>query len=135
MSIPISFFMLLGRILISAIFILAGINKFIDYEGTAAYMASKNMPLIPLFLYAAALVELFGGLSVLLGFKTRYGALALGLFLIPVSIVFHDFWNITAQVEKQEQMIHFFSNAAILGGLLYVICFAAGAFSIDRNIN
>jgi putative oxidoreductase len=125
-----SFSILIGRIGLSAIFILAGIGKFMDYSSTAAYMASKGMPVIPFFLYAAAIVEFLGGLGLLLGFKTRYCAAILALFLIPTTFIFHDFWNVEG-VTRHLQMAMFMKNLAIFGGLFYVIGCGAGRFSVD----
>ena len=125
-----SLWMMIGRIFVSAIFIFGGIGKFMYYEGSAAFMASKGMTMIPFFLYSAALVELLGGLSLLFGYMTRYGAIMLMLFLIPVTYIFHDFWNLSGQVQT-EQMIHFLSNLAIFGGLMYVSCCGAGKCSVD----
>lgn len=126
-----SLIMLLGRILISVIFIFTGSNKFIEYGGTAEYMATKNMPLIPFFLYAAAGIEFVGGLLVLFGYKARYGALILALFLLPVTFIFHDFWMLNDAQTFQRELIDFLTNFAIIGGLLYVFCFGAGSYSID----
>lgn len=123
---------LLGRICISTIFILAAINKVMDYEGTAQYMASKGMTMVPVFLILAGLVEFIGGLFVLLGYRTRLGAILLLLFLIPTTIIFHDFWNQTDMASKHLQLNEFLKNLAIFGGLLYVLCVSAGRFSIDR---
>lgn len=123
--------MLLGRICLSAIFISAGIGKFMSYEETAAYMASAGMTQIPMFLYAAAIVEILGGLAILLGWKARWGALLLLLFLIPVSLLFHNFWALAPELAKL-QMILFMKNVAIAGGLLYVAATGAGCFSIDH---
>lgn len=128
-----SFILLVSRILISAIFILAGINKFLDFEHTSQYMASKQMTNIPAFLYAAALIELLCGISVLLGLWARAGALILALYLVPVTLIFHDFWNVVKPEEQQFQMIHFFMNWAIVGGLLYVFCFGSGSLSLRRS--
>lgn len=130
MSLLISLGLLVGRILISTIFILAGIGKFLDYNGTAQYMAAKGMTMIPIFLIAAALIEIIAGLAVLLGCKTRWGATLLLLYIIPTTLIFHDFWN-QQGAERQMQMIEFLKNHAIMGGLLYVICTGAGRFSID----
>jgi putative oxidoreductase len=118
--------MLLGRICISAIFILAAIGKIMDYEGTSQYMASKGLTMIPIFLYGAAIVELIGGLMVLIGFKTRIGAVILLLFLIPTTLIFHDFWNVSEALARQLQMIIFMKNLAIFGGLLYIVCAGPG---------
>jgi putative oxidoreductase len=125
-----SILLFIGRICLCTIFLLAGLGKLMDYSGTAAMMASKGMTLIPLFLYAAAAVEIIGALSLLLGYRTRYGVAILLLFLIPTTLIFHDFWNYTGP-EQQLQMIMFLKNLAIFGGLLYVLAFGAGGFSID----
>ncbi len=123
--------MLLGRICLSAIFILAGVGKFMDYEGTAVYMASKGFTMIPLFLYAAAIVEIVGGLSLLLGVKIRWGAILLLLYLICITVIFHDFWNVAEPMARKMQMINFMKNLAIFGGLLYVVSCGAGGWACD----
>lgn len=125
-----SFVLFMGRLCLCTIFILAGVGKLLDYEGTAQMMASKGMTMIPLFLYSAAFVEIVGGLSLLFGFKIRIGSALLLLFLIPTTLIFHDFWNV-GENEQALQMIMFLKNLAIFGGLLYVLACGAGAFSID----
>lgn len=126
--------MLLGRILLSLIFILAGVGKFMDYNATVQYMAAKGMTMVPLFLVVAALIEIIAGLLVFFGIKARLGAFILFLYLIPVTLLFHDFWNQQGP-ERQENMINFMKNLAILGGLLYVICVGAGRWSLDACCN
>ena len=126
------FLMFLGRLCISAIFLFAGLGKLLDYEGTAALMEAKGMTMIPFFLYGAVAVELIGALSLILGYKTRWGAILLILFLIPTSIIFHDFWNFEGMAQ-QEQAIHFLSNIAIFGGLLHVLCCGSEGYSCDRG--
>lgn len=126
--------MLLGRILLSLIFILAGVGKFMDYDATVQYMAAKGMTMVPLFLIVAALIEIIAGLLVFFGIKARLGAFILFLYLIPVTLLFHDFWNQQGP-ERQENMINFMKNLAILGGLLYVICVGAGRWSLDACCN
>lgn len=132
MRIVCSILMLIGRICMSIIFLLAGVHKLMDYSGTAEYMATKNIPAMP-YLLGAAFVEIIGGLSILLGFKIRFGAFLLILFLIPTTYIFHDFWNIQDPKTMQEQMAHFLSNIAIMGGLLYVFCAGAGGCSLDKS--
>lgn len=124
--------LLLGRICLSTIFILAGIGKFLDYEGTAKYMTEAGMTMIPFFLYGAALVEILGGLSLLFGFKTRLGATILLLFLIPTTLIFHAFWNYDGAMRTM-QMIEFLKNLAIFGGLFYVVVCGPGRLSIDGS--
>jgi len=123
---------LVGRLALSAIFLLSAAGKITSWDGTAGYMASKGMPLVPFFLASAIVVELLGGLSVLLGYKARWGALALVGFLIPVSLIFHNFWAFDG-MQRQMEMIGFLKNVAIAGGLLTVVAHGAGAVSLDSK--
>src|SRR5439155_15038020 len=91
---------LAARILISQIFLSSGVMKVLDPAGTAAQMGGRHMFWIPFFLWSAAAVELVGGLSVLVGFKTRLGALLLFLFLIPVTLTFHTLWTYPLEQQK-----------------------------------
>jgi putative oxidoreductase len=120
-----------GRVLLSLIFVLSGLDKIANWSGTAQYMASKGLVAVPFFLVMAILFELVGGLSVLTGFKARWGALVLVLFLIPVTAIFHNFWAFEG-MERQMQMIHFMRNLAIMGGLLSIVARGAGLGSVDE---
>lgn len=121
---------LAGRILLSAIFIISGIMKFADWGGAAAYMASKGIPLIPVLLPIAALVEIIAGVLVLSGAGSRWAALALFLFLVPTTLIFHNFWAYQG-LEQQLQMQNFFKNLAIMGGLALIVGLGAGPASVD----
>ena len=123
---------LIGRVFLSVIFILAGLGKIGDWSGTAGYMASRGMPAIPLFLTLAIIFEVLGGFSLLLGFKTKIGALALFLFLVPATLIFHNFWTYPA-AQQQMQMIMFLKNLAIMGGLLTLAAAGPGPLSIDAR--
>ena len=125
-----SLLMLFGRWCIAAIFIFGGLGKFINYDATAAYMAAKGLAPIPILLVISALVEIIGGCSLILGYKTRWGALLLLLFLIPTTLIFHDFWNVTGE-GRTLQLIEFLKNLAIFGGLLYVLVKGAGSIACD----
>lgn len=125
-----SFLMLIGRLALAVIFLMAAIGKFSNPAATQAYMATKGMSFAPFFMYAAAITELIGALSLILGFKTRWGAMLLWLFLIPATVIFHNFWALPAP-EKQVQMLFFFKNIAIMGGLLYAAACGAGKISLD----
>ena len=118
---------LLGRILLALIFVLSGLNKIGNFSGTQQMMAQHGMPYTPLFLIAAILVEVIGGLSVLVGYRARVGAAALALFLIPTTWIFHT--NLGDQV----QMVMFLKNLSIMGGLLVVVANGSGGFSLDRR--
>jgi putative oxidoreductase len=121
---------LAGRLLISTIFIFSGLGKVGTHAAMAGFAASKGLPAADLAIWLAAAVEILGGLSILLGFQARIGAWLLFLFLIPTSVLFHNFWAMQG-MEKMDNQAHFFKNVAIMGGLLFVATFGAGAYSID----
>ncbi len=115
----------LGRVLIAAIFINSGISKISGYAGTQAYMESQGVPgaLLPLVI----LVEVIGGLAVVVGWQTRIAAFLLAGFCLVSAVLFHlDFDN-------QMQAIMFMKNVAIAGGFLVLVAHGAGAFSIDNR--
>jgi len=123
---------LAGRILLALIFLASGLNKISAWTQTAAYMASKGMPLVPFLLVVAILFEIGGGLSVVLGYRARLGAAALIIFLIPATLIFHNFWTYQG-MEQQVQMIMFMKNLAIMGGLGMMIGLGAGPLSLDSR--
>lgn len=122
----------IGRSLLALIFIASGLGKIGGWEQTAGYMASKGMPLVPLFLFGAIALELLGGLSILLGYKARIGAIALMVFLLPATLIFHAFWSYEG-MQQQLQMIQFLKNVSIFGGLLLVLAHGAGPLSFDAK--
>jgi putative oxidoreductase len=115
--------LILGRVLLSAIFILSGLGKLPHFNGVAGMMASKGIPLASVALAITLFIEIGGGLLVLTGYKAQYAALVMALWLIPVTLVFHHFWGIPAE-QQQDQMVHFLKNVAIMGGLL-VLAYAS----------
>ena len=125
------FVALMGRLLLSQIFLSSGVMKIFGWSKVAAEMAEHGMPAVPFFLDAAIAVELGAGLLVLLGYRTRLAAWALFLFLIPVTAVFHDFWK-KEGAEKQNQLQHFAKNVTIMGGLLTLAAAGAGRLSVDH---
>lgn len=113
-----------GRLLLSAIFLMSGIGKLTHLSGMAA-MVHMN----PALLAIAGVVEVAGGAMVLLGLWPRLGALALFLFLIPTTLMFHNFWAAPAE-QFMNQQSHFLKNLAVMGGLLMVIAYGSGPLSI-----
>jgi putative oxidoreductase len=109
--------LVLGRVLLSVIFILSGLGKLPHFHDVAGMMGSKGIPLASVALAITLLIEICGGLMVLTGYKANYAALVIALWLIPVTLIFHHFWGIPAE-QQQDQMIHFLKNVAIMGGLL-----------------
>ncbi len=123
---------LAGRILLSAIFLFSAFGKITDWSGTAGYMASRGMPAVPFFLFMAIVFESLGGLSVLTGFKARWGAAALFVFLIPTTLIFHAFWSAGPDMFRM-QLINFMKNVAIMGGLLQIVAHGPGALSLGQK--
>jgi putative oxidoreductase len=119
-----------GRVLLSLIFLVSGVGKVFDWPGTASYMEAHGMRAVPLFLFAAIVLEIGGGISLLLGCRARWGALALAVFLVPATIIFHNFLLVEG-AERQAQMIQVLKNLALLGGLLFVYGRGAGPYSVD----
>lgn len=119
---------LIGRILISIIFLMAGISKIGNFSGTQDYMAAYGMPLTWLFVAGAIIVEVGGGLSILLGYMSRMGAIALFIFMIPTTLIFHTNFG------DQMQVIHFMKNLAIMGGLAYIAAYGGGELSLDNRL-
>src|SRR4051812_2492617 len=78
---------LAGRLLLATIFVLSGLTKFTDWNGTAAFVSAHGLPLVPVLLPLAAIVEIAGGLAILLGFRSRMAALVLFLYLIPATLI------------------------------------------------
>lgn len=123
---------LVGRILLALIFVMSGWGKITGFAGTTAFMASKGMPMVEFLAVCAILLELGGAIALILGWQARWAALAILLFMIPATLIFHNFWAVGA-AEVQGQMIHFMKNLCIMGGTLYVMAFGAGPFSVDNR--
>lgn len=118
--------LLASRILLSGIFLFSGASKIFAFGQAQSYMEGKGMHMTGLILVIAILFELCGGLSLLLGYFPRLGALVLVLFLIPTTIVFHrDF-------AAPGQAVLFAKNLAIMGGLLAILAAGGGEFSLRR---
>jgi len=123
---------LVGRIGLAALFIWAGYGKIAHLDGNIGYMKVYGMPMADLLIWPALLVELIGGLALLVGWKTRVAAAALALFTIPATLVFHAYWAVPAD-QLMNAQIHFMKNVAILGGLLSVVAHGAGQIALDRR--
>jgi putative oxidoreductase len=124
---------LAGRILISVMFLISGFFKVGGYAQIVAYATAVHLPAPGVAIALAAAVELACGLAILAGFKTRFAAWLLFMYLIPVTYFFHNFWAVQGQ-DQQTQMVNFLKNAAIMGGLLVLAVHGAGAYSADRAL-
>lgn len=122
--------LLIGRILLALIFIGSGFGKIMGFEGTAAHMAAAGLPMAKALLVPTIAIELGGGLMLAVGYKARWAALAIFLFLIPATLVFHAFWS-AAPEQVMMQTINFQKNLAIMGGMLYIVFCGPGRLSVD----
>jgi putative oxidoreductase len=116
-----------GRLLIAVLFVLAGFGKLMTPGATQAYIASAGLP-VPIAAYViAVIVELGGGILLILGWQTRIVALVIGVFSIAAALGFHN------NLADRLQQIQFLKDVAITGGLLQIVAFGAGAFSLDAR--
>jgi putative oxidoreductase len=116
-----------GRALLAAIFLVSAAGKLAAPAATMGYIAAMGLPFPTVSLAGAIGVELIGGLLLLLGYQTRLTALALAAFSIVTGLAFHS------AIGDQNQMFHLLKNFAMAGGLLQVVAFGAGAFSLDAH--
>jgi len=118
---------LIGRIFISLVFLLSGINKIDNYEGTIGWMESLGMPGI--FLIPTIILEIIGPILIIIGYKVKISAALLSLFCITTAVIFHnDFSN-------QMQFVSFMKNIALAGGFLFLVVNGAKDFSLDKKFN
>ncbi len=123
-----------GRVLLALMFILAGFSKLGNLEGTAGYIASGGLPLASVLAVVVGLLELLGGLAIAAGFHARWAALALGLFTLAATLLFHQFWAVPAGQAMVQQLM-FMKNLSVAGGLFIVAALGAGPVSFDARRN
>ncbi len=123
---------LLGRVLIALIFVMSGFGKIVGFAGTVGYIASKGLPLPQVAAVAAIVVELGGGILVIVGWKARWAAAAMFFFTAAAAVLFHDFWAVPAD-QAQNTMIHFMKNISMMGGLLYLVVYGSGPLSLEKS--
>jgi putative oxidoreductase len=122
---------LLGRIMIALVFLLSGIMKAVNFTLTADQMAAKGIPAVETLLMLSIVIEIVASLMIISGFKARWGALTLLLWMIPVNILYHNFWA----MEGSEQFLHrimFLKNISLMGAMVYIISYGPGTKSIKE---
>ncbi len=119
--------LLVSRILMALIFILAGVGKFADIAGTAAYIGSVGLPAGTLLAWLSGIFELVGGLAILAGFRTGAVAWALAIFSVVAALFFHN------NLGDQMQMVMFLKNLAMAGGFLALSIAGPGSYSLDAR--
>src|SRR5262245_9194317 len=108
---------LIGRVFLSSMFLLFGFSKLTDFAGTVGYMGSLGLPAPALFTVLAIIIEIAGGLMVLVGYQTRLVSLGLATFVLVAAFIGHS------QLGDQNQFMHFMKNMAIVGGSLAFVAF------------
>ena len=126
------FLVLLGRILYSWIFLQSG---FFHFSAAAAqYAAGNGVPMASVLVPLSGIIALLGGISIVLGFKARWGALLIIVFLIPVTFMMHNFWTMTEPMMRMMQQSMFMKNLSMLGAAFLIAYYSAGPLSIDSRI-
>ena len=117
-----------GRLLMALTFAMSGLSKLADYSGTVGLISASKLPLPASLAYAGAVaVEIVCSVMVIVGFQTRAAAAVLALYCVATAVFFH------ANFADADNIIHFMKNVALTGGLLQIVAFGAGAFSIDNR--
>lgn len=123
--------LLLGRILLAAIFLRAGFHKIFTLPATAATIAAHGLPASPLLALGATVIELGGGILLVIGWQARWAALVLFFYTLMLAVIFHPFWAVpTAQAGTQASF--FFGHLSMMGGMLFVFTFGPGPASLDN---
>ena len=121
-----------ARVLLALLFLPAGLTKITGFAGTVGYIASAGLPLASAGAVLAIVLEVGGGIALLLGWGTRVAALVLAAFTLVASVFFHAFWAFPADQAFVQQLM-FFKNLAVVGGLLALAAHGAGAWSVDAR--
>ena len=123
------YIVLVGRILFSTIFIMTIMGHFSKQD--INYAASAGVPLASIAVPLSGIIALLGGLSIAFGYKAKWGAWLIVLFLVPITLMMHNFWAAPDQMAAQMQMAMFIKNLSILGGALMIAYFGTGPLSLD----
>jgi putative oxidoreductase len=123
---------LLARVLLSLLFLLFGWQKLVGFSGTVGYMTSVGAPAPTVFAIVAVAMEFVVGIAIIFGFCTRLIALLLALYTLGAAFIGHHYWTMTG-MEQYANMINFYKNLSIIGGLLLLAATGPGRYSLDRK--
>jgi len=123
---------LIGRILLGLIFVIAGVDKIMALDGTIKYATGAGMPMPDIAVYIGIVIEVGMGLLLLVGFKTRWAAAVLVIFILVANFYFHQYWNMEGPPRNLNKIM-LFKNLALIGGMLMLIVAGPGRYSIDAR--
>jgi putative oxidoreductase len=126
-----NYLVLVGRVLYALIFVMAGPGHFT--ANTIAFAASKGVPLASIAVPLSGIIAMVGGLSIAAGYKAKWGGRLIVLFLVPVTVMIHDFWAMTDPNMAQVNQIMFMKNLSMLGAALLITHFGSGPLSLDSR--
>ena len=124
--------LLIARVMLVVLFVLFGWSKLTGFSGTIAYMATENAPLPTVAAVVAVVMELLVGLAIAVGFYTRPLAYLLTLYTLATAFIGHRYWTMP-DAERMANMINFYKNLSIAGGLLLLCIAGSGKYSLDRR--
>ena len=124
----------IGRVLLALMFVMSGFGKLTDIGGTAGYIASGGLPAPAVLAVVVGLLELLGGLALIVGFQARWAGLSLGVFTLMASFLFHKFWAAAPDAQMVQQLM-FMKNLAVAGGMFVVAALGAGPASLDQRLS
>lgn len=123
---------LIGRVLLAAMFVMAGYSKIGGFDGTAAYIASVGLPFPEVLTVLTIAVEIGAGLALIVGFQARIAALLLAGFTLAASVLFHNFWAMPADQAYVQQLM-FMKNISVAGGLLMIVALGGGRLGLSKG--
>jgi len=124
---------LLGRILLALTFVTSGFGKLMAFAGTVGTIAGKGVPLPEVAAALTILIELGGGLAIIAGWKTRWWALLIALFIVVITPIFHNYWAMPDPQKMMTNQIMFWKNVSMIGGFLVLFAFGPGRYSVDKR--
>lgn len=122
----------LGRLLMSYIYLTSGLAKIVDWQGNVTYMGRHHLPMIPILLAAATVIEIGGSICLVTGYQAKWAALVMFGYTVVLTVLLHNYWSYTGDTAGMQET-HFRKNLAIMGGLLAFSFSGPGAWSLPRS--
>ena len=126
-------FLLLGRLLIGLYFILPGVQKITQFDAMSQYMQKHNVPMISVLLVVTIVLQIVGGLAIIVGYKGKLAAFILAGLTLLISVYMHNFWNLPEGGDVSHETQNFVKNMAIMAGLLILAARGTGPYSIEKH--